>query len=106
LLINISRNGRNFVKIIWHSFDGYCCLNQVAWVIFGNGPAHSEERRRKKDHNQSFKMSADASEFASIPKDPVSEDVHERPQDASDSASGNDLAPGEFSVDNVERIYK
>lgn len=50
-------------------------------------------------------MSAEASS-ASVPKEPISEDINERPQDASDSASGIELAPGEFSVDNVERIYK
>lgn len=50
-------------------------------------------------------MSTEASS-ASVPKEPISEDVYERPQDACDSVSGNELAPGEFSVDNVERIYK
>ncbi|KAJ6096957.1 hypothetical protein N7486_007703 [Penicillium sp. IBT 16267x] len=49
-------------------------------------------------------MSAEASESASVPKEPISE-VYERPQDSSDSAYENALAPGEFSVDNVERIY-
>ncbi|KAJ5885834.1 hypothetical protein N7504_011670 [Penicillium tannophilum] len=49
-------------------------------------------------------MSTEASS-ASVPKEPISEDVYERPQDACDSVSGNELALGEFSVDNVERIY-
>lgn len=50
-------------------------------------------------------MSTEASS-ASVPKEPISEDVYERPQDSCDTASGIELAPGEFSVDNVERIYK
>ncbi|KAJ5728189.1 hypothetical protein N7493_004519 [Penicillium malachiteum] len=53
-------------------------------------------------------MSAEASHSAvSGSKEPISEDVYEPPQDQCDSSMGNDLElePGEFNVDNVERIY-
>ncbi|KAJ6021460.1 hypothetical protein N7540_006964 [Penicillium herquei] len=53
-------------------------------------------------------MSAEASQSAvSGSKEPISEAVYEPAQDQSESTNGTnlELEPGEFNVDNVERIY-
>lgn len=38
-------------------------------------------------------------------KEPASENVYERSQDQSEMM-GNELEPGEFNVENIERIYR
>ena len=38
-------------------------------------------------------------------KEPAAENVYERPQDQSEMM-GNELEPGEFNVENIERIYR
>lgn len=38
-------------------------------------------------------------------KEPASENVYERSQHPSETM-GNELEPGEFNVENIERIYR
>jgi hypothetical protein len=52
-------------------------------------------------------MSTDTRESAmSGNKEPVSEDVYEEPQASSDARELDGIEAGEFSQENIERIYR
>jgi hypothetical protein len=52
-------------------------------------------------------MSVEAAQAtAGTNKDFPSDDVYEPPQALSESADVDDLEPDEFSVENIERIYR
>lgn len=53
-------------------------------------------------------MSVEAAQAAGVGpnKDLVSDDVYEPPRALSESTDMDDLEPDEFSVKNIERIYK